>query len=225
VTFSLVARDADGSFGAVIASSSPAVSARCLWLRDRVGAVATQNITDPRIGNRALDLLSTGIAADEALLRIESDDPTFAYRQVLAVDARGRASVRSGSAALGMVASAIGDGAVAAGNMLADLSVPQAMVKGWSQAEGEIEERLLAALRAGRDAGGEAGPIHSAGLAVVSSVGWRVTDLRVDWHEDDPVGELAALLSVWLPQRDDYVARGLNPGESAGYGVPGDARP
>ena len=225
MTFALLARDTDGSFGAVIASSSPAVSARCLWLRDRVGAVATQNITDPRIGDRALDLLATGIAADDVLGRIESEDPTFAYRQVLAVDARGRASARSGSEALGVVASAISHGIVAAGNMLADSSVPQAMVDGLSRAEGHFEERLLAALQAGLDAGGEAGPIHSAGLAVVSTVGWRITDLRVDWHDDDPVGELSRLLSIWLPQRDDYIARGLNPGQSAGYGVPGDARP
>jgi len=224
MTFSLLARDLDGSFGAVISSSSPAVSSRCLWLRDGVGAVATQNITDPRIGNRALDLLATGIAAEDTLSQIESEDVNFPYRQVLAVDARGRASIRSGSEALGTVASAIGNGSIAAGNLLADASVPQAMVDGLSRATGQFEERLVAALQAGLDAGGEAGSIHSAGIAVVSTVGWRITDLRVDWN-DDPVGELSKLLSIWLPQRDDYIGRGLNPGQSAGYGVPGDPRP
>jgi uncharacterized Ntn-hydrolase superfamily protein len=56
---------------------------------------------------------------------------------------------------------------------------------------------------------------------VVADVDWRVTDLRVDWHEE-PVTELARLLDVWLPQRDDYVQRGLDPAASPSYGVPGD---
>jgi uncharacterized Ntn-hydrolase superfamily protein len=63
--------------------------------------------------------------------------------------------------------------------------------------------------------------VHSAGLSVVAAVDWRVTDLRVDWH-DDPVAELDRLLGVWLPQRDDYVQRGLDPAASPSYGVPGD---
>ena len=69
-------------------------------------------------------------------------------------------------------------------------------------------------------AGGEAGPIHSAGLSVVRDAGWRVTDLRVDWHEH-PVSELADLLDIWLPQRDDYITRGLSPSAAPGYGVAG----
>ncbi|GDY40436.1 hypothetical protein SANT12839_013180 [Streptomyces antimycoticus] len=63
--------------------------------------------------------------------------------------------------------------------------------------------------------------MHSAGLAVVAEVEWRVTDLRVDWA-DDPVDRLAELLAVWLPQRDDYVRRGLDPASAPSYGVPGD---
>jgi uncharacterized Ntn-hydrolase superfamily protein len=63
--------------------------------------------------------------------------------------------------------------------------------------------------------------VRSAGLAVVAGVAWRITDLRVDWH-DDPVGELARLVALWLPQRDDYVSRALAPGSAPSYGVPGD---
>ena len=128
MTFSLPARDADGAFGAVIASSSPAVSARCLWLRDQVGAVATQNITDPRLGEKGLDLLAAGIGADDAVSQLEARDPHAPFRQVLAVDAQGLTALRSGSQSLGTVSSAKDNGVVAAGNLLASAQVPAAMV-------------------------------------------------------------------------------------------------
>lgn len=224
MTFSLLARDDEGAFGAVIASSSPAVAARCIWLRDGVGAVATQNITDPRLGARGLDLLAAGSGATDVVTRLAADDPTARFRQLLVVDSAGHTASWSGSESLGTVASAEGTGVVAAGNLLAGEGVPAAMVAGFEQAGGHIEERLLTALRAGAAAGGEAGPIRSCGLAVVTRVGWRVTDLRIDWH-DDPVRELERLLAVWLPQRDDYVARAVAPERSPGYGVPGDDRP
>ena len=79
----------------------------------------------------------------------------------------------------------------------------------------------MSALLAGLAAGGEAGPVRSAGLAVVREVPWRETDLRVDWSEE-PIEELRELVEVWLPQRDDYVTRGLNPASAPSYGVPGD---
>jgi uncharacterized Ntn-hydrolase superfamily protein len=219
MTFSLLARDDTGSFGAAIASSSPAVAARCLWLRDEVGAVATQNITDPRLGNKGLELLAGGLAADSVVSQLVDGDPDARFRQILAIDPFGRTAVHSGPESLGIVASAHGEGVVAGGNMLGTEQVPHAMVAAFAQSRGRLEERLLDALQAGA----EAGPIHSAGIAVVTSVGWRVTDLRVDWH-DDPLEELASILSVWLPQRDDYVTRALDPSHSPGYGVPGDDR-
>jgi uncharacterized Ntn-hydrolase superfamily protein len=223
MTFSLLARDEDGSFGAAIASSSPAVGARCLWLRDKVGAVATQNITDPRIGNRCLDMLAAGMKAVDVLSQLELDDPNARFRQVLVIDAQGTSSLRSGSESLGTVGSAFGNGVIAAGNLLASDQVPRAMVTAFERERGPLEIRLLSALRAAVIAGAEAGPIHSAGIAVVTDVGWRVTDLRVDWH-DDPVEELARVLSVWLPQRAAYITRAIDPSLSLGYGVPGDDR-
>jgi uncharacterized Ntn-hydrolase superfamily protein len=223
MTFSLLARDKDGSFGAAIASSSPAVSARCLWLQDNVGAVATQNITDPRIGNRGLEMLAAGLVADDVVSQLELRDPNARFRQVLAIDSLGQTSFRSGSESLGIVGSAFGNSVIAAGNMLASDQVPRAMVTGFDHKQGPLETRLLAALRAAVIAGAEAGPIHSAGIAVVTNVGWRVTDIRVDWH-DDPVEELAKVLSIWLPQRADYVTRAIDPSHSPGYGVAGDSR-
>ncbi|MCU1471512.1 MAG: fimbrial assembly protein FimA [Glaciihabitans sp.] len=222
MTFSLIARDDDGSFGAVIASSSPAVSARCLWLRDNVGAVATQNVTDPRLGQKGLDLLAEGSDAEAAAASL-AGQANAAFRQVLIVGKEGRAAVHSGARSLGTVSSAVDGGVAAAGNLLANSHVPLAMVASFKFAKGCFEERLLIALRAGLNAGGEAGPIHSAGLAVVSGTGWRITDLRVDWN-DKPVQELADILAVWLPQRDDYVTRALDPARSPGFGVAGDDR-
>ena len=85
-----------------------------------------------------------------------------------------------------------------------------------------LAARLLHALTAALSAGGEAGPVHSAGLAVTHpTAGWADTDLRVDWH-DDPIGELGRLWALWQPQRQDYITCGLHPASAPAYGVPGD---
>ncbi|TNF58782.1 MAG: DUF1028 domain-containing protein, partial [Rhodobacteraceae bacterium] len=89
-------------------------------------------------------------------------------------------------------------------------------------ARGHLGDRLVAALRAGLAAGGEAGPVRSAGLLIVREVAWPVADLRVDWTEGDPIGELAALWALWKPQMRDYVTRALDPTAAPSYGVPGD---
>lgn len=223
MTFSIAATDGNGRFGMAVSSSSPAVAARCVHLRDGVGAVSSQNITDPRLGKVLLTLLEEGCSAQKALDRLVETEQTRDFRQLVVLDAQGRSGVYSGSRTLGTHASAQGAGCVSAGNMLANNGVPQAACTAFEDSTGDLEERLMAGLRAGLDAGGEAGPVKSAGLSVVSGHGWRDTDLRVDWH-DDPIQELARLLEVWLPQRDDYVVRGLDPASSVGYGVPGDDR-
>jgi uncharacterized Ntn-hydrolase superfamily protein len=224
MTFSIIATDGAGRFGAAVCSSSPAVAARTVHLRPGVGAVSSQNITDPRLGPRLLDRLGCHDEPEAALAEVVADTPDRDYRQLTVLDSTGRTAAFHGAATLGVHGAAQDHGAVAAGNMLATEAVPAAIVAGFAAAGGELEERLLAALRAGLDAGGEEGPVHSAGLAVVADVDWRVTDLRVDWH-DDPIAELGRLLDVWLPQRDDYVRRGLDPASSPSYGVPGDSRP
>ena len=222
MTFSIVARDASGAFGAAICSSSPAVAARCVHLADGIGGVNSQNITDPRLGATLLERLGRGEAAEQALHAVTSATANIAYRQVLVVDAAGGVAAHSGERALGVFGHVLGTGAVAGGNMLADAAIPQLMVDRFSQVEGDLEVRLLAAAQAAMEAGGEAGPVHSAGLSVVRDAGWRVTDLRVDWTEGDPIGELARLVELWLPQRDDYVTRGIDPSAAPSYGVPGD---
>jgi uncharacterized Ntn-hydrolase superfamily protein len=199
------------------------VAARCAHLRDGIGAVSSQNITDPRLGAALLDRLQGGASAQEAVDSVVFEAPSVDYRQLVVLDARGGSAVFSGAHTLGVHAEGRGPNCIAAGNMLANPAVPQALCDGFEAFTGELEVRLLAALRAALAAGGEEGPVRSAGISVVSGHGWRDTDLRVDWHEE-PIAELDRLLQIWLPQREDYVVRGLDPASSIGYGVPGDDR-
>ncbi|NVN00400.1 DUF1028 domain-containing protein [Arthrobacter sp. SDTb3-6] len=223
MTFSLVAHDTQtGAFGMVVTSSSPAVAARCVHLRQGVGGAASQNITDPGLGSQLLDLLEAGTPADEAMAKLVAGTPDVDYRQLSVVDAHGGTASFSGSATLGTHRTVEGDGAVAAGNLLASPEVVDAILAGYSSAAGAFEDRLLAGLAAGRDAGGEEGPQHSAGLVVVGQAAWAVTDLRVDWDEKDPIAKLVQLWTLWQPQKMDYYTRAVRPGTAPSYGVPGD---
>jgi uncharacterized Ntn-hydrolase superfamily protein len=209
-------------FGIAVASSSPAVAARCAHVRAGVGVAGTQNVTDPRLGPAALDLMAQGVPAQAALDALVAGRDHIEHRQLVAVDSAGRTAVWSGRKTLGMHTSAQGEGCVAAGNMLANEGVPTAMVAAFEASYGELGARLVAALTAGLRAGGEAGPVHSAGLLVVGAEAWPLTDLRVDWDEADPIGRLAALWEIWAPQMHAYVQRALNPEESPSFGVPGN---
>ena len=223
MTFSIAARCGQtGQFGIAISSSSPAVAARCAHVRARGGAVCSQNITDPRLGPAALDLMALGASATAALDVLTTSRAHIAHRQLVAVDASGRGAFFSGVGVLGTSSASVGQDCVAAGNMLADPGVPTAMAAAFEREAGELGARLIAALRAGLAAGGEAGPVHSAGLLVVDAVPWPVTDLRVDWDEADPIGHLAALWRSWAPQAAAYVTRALNPAVAPSYGVAGD---
>ena len=223
MTFSLVARCAEsGMFGVVISSSSPAVAARCSYARAGVGAVASQNITDPTLGPLALDRMASGESAAQAIEALRRDGSFMDYRQVLAVDASGGTAIHSGAKALGIWTEAQGPDAASGGNLLANDGVPQAMVDAYAAATGHIGDRLIAALRAGLGAGGEAGPVHSAGLKIVDKVSWPVADLRCDWTEDCPIEAVATAWEVYKPQLDAYVQRALDPREAPSYGVPGD---
>lgn len=223
MTFSLVVRDGD-RFGIVASSSSPAVAARVAHLRPGVGVAASQNVTDPTLGTSLLAGLAEHGDAERALADVTGaarNAATIEHRQLTVLGRTGPGRAYSGSRTLGKYAAATADDAVAAGNMLCGEHIPGVLLDTWAAATGELEERLLAALKAAVEAGGEEGPVYSAGMAVVADVDWRVTDLRVDWA-DDPVDRLGELLDVWLPQRDDYVRRGLDPASAPSYGVPGD---
>ena len=223
MTFSIAARCArTGQFGIAIASSSPAVAARCAHVRAGVGVVGSQNITDPRLGPAALGLMAGGASARTALDTLAARETHIDYRQLVAVDDLGRTAIRSGRHALGIYAGFEGRDCAAAGNLLAHDGVPAAMATAFEAAAGELGGRLMAALAAGLAAGGEAGLVHSAGLVVADTEAWPLVDLRVDWDETDPIGRLRALWDLWEPQMHAYVQRALSPEASPSFGVPGD---
>ncbi len=223
MTFSIVARCAEsGMFGVAVSSSSPAVAARCAHARAGVGAVASQNVTDPRLGTRALELMALGASAAETVEILARTAPHAEYRQVLAIDSHGRTGIHSGRRTLGTHAEARRDDAAAAGNLLANERVPAAMLEAFEDTRGHLGDRILAAMQAALDAGGEAGPVRSAGMMLVRDVPWPVADLRCDWTEGCPIEALTAAWAIYRPQLDDYVARALDPSGAPSYGVPGD---
>jgi len=223
MTFSIAARcEKTGMFGVAVSSSSPAVAARCAYVRAGVGAVLSQNITDPRLGDRILDQLEQGMGAEEAIADICHSSEHMQYRQLIAVDRHGGSFVFSGKNALGNRGEAMGLNVASGGNLLAADTIPQVLVDAFLSSEGLLAERLLTAMQAAVDAGGEEGPIHSAGLKIAGKVSWPIVDLRVDWTDSCPVAELAELWRIYEPQLDAYVTRALNPSDAPSYGVPGD---
>jgi uncharacterized Ntn-hydrolase superfamily protein len=145
--------------------------------------------------------------------RVVRDAANIQYRPLTVIDANGATAVHSGTGVLGTHATAQGTDCVAAGNLLASDLVPERMIAAFEGTAGrDLGDRLVAGLRAGLDAGGEEGPVHSAGLVIVTDQEWPVTDLRVDWSED-PIGQLEALWRLWRPQAAAYVQRAISPGD------------
>ena len=223
MTISIAARcERTGAFGVAISSSSPAVGSRCPNVRAGVGAVSSQNVTDPSLGPALLDSLQSGLGAHEALAKVSSVATHPEFRQLTVVDNTGESAVYSGAKSLGINAEVTAKNVAAAGNMLANSDVIQAMVNSFSAtSDNELADRLIQALEAGVKAGGEAGPVHSAAVVVATEVSWPTTNLRIDWDEN-PISKLRDLYKVWAPQSQDYLTRALNPNSAPSYGVPGD---
>ncbi|HEY4162942.1 MAG TPA: DUF1028 domain-containing protein [Dongiaceae bacterium] len=224
MTFSIAGRCAKtGMFGIAISTSSIAVSARCPWVRAGVGAVSTQNVTDPRLGPKGLDLLEEGMPAPVALEELMKSAPHAGHRQVLMIDAAGRTAHWTGANALGTKGTAQGKNCVSGGNLLKHAKVPEALVRSFeSDPDRHLADRLIGALEAGLADGGEAGPVHSAGVIVMHEQIWPLVDLRVDWADENPIAGLRKLWQAYQPQMQDYVTRALNPEDAPKYGVPGD---
>ena len=211
-----------GQLGIAISSSSIAVGQRCPWIAAGIGAVSSQNVTLPSLGPAILREMQGGTSAARALEIVINDEKYRDYRQVTVIDAQGVCAVWSGEKTLGTWQTAEGLNCIAAGNMLANTSVPQAAIHAFEQHSGELGERLLAALEAAIAAGGEAGPVHSAALKTYAAQDWPLADLRVDWVDDDPIAVLQDLWQRWQPQQEDYLLRALNPLLAPSYGVPGN---
>lgn len=222
MTFSIIARcPKTGQFGAAVASSSPAVASRCIRVRQGTGAAVSQCITDPSLGSKALDLMAQGLSPADALETLK-EQPHIEYRQLMAIDSNAPAAIFTGSATLGTIASASTEHAAAAGNMLASLDVPKAMLSAFDETSGCLAERLMQALIAGERAGGEEGPVFSAGLLVYAELDWPIIDLRIDWSTDDVIAALNTAWKVYQPQVQDYITRARDPRLAPSFGVPGN---
>ncbi len=208
--------------GVAVTTSSICVSSRCPWARAGVGAVATQNITDPSLGPKILELLAAGRSASQALAEIVDQQANIEYRQLTVIGTNGTVAHHSGSHTLGTHAIAQGEDCISAGNLLAHERIPQAVVDVFVQdPQAHLAERLLRGLEAGLRAGGEKGPVKSAGLLVVHEYDWPLVDLRIDWSDEAPIAALRRLWQAYQPQMDDYVTRDLNPQSAPSFGVAG----
>ncbi len=218
-TYSIVARDnSTGELGVAVQSHWFSVGSSVAWARSGVGAVATQSFIDPSYGANGLVLLSTGKTASQALEGLVAADDHPEVRQVGMVDANGGAAVHTGSLAIEEACDHVGDGFTVQANLMHRSTVCDAMVRAYTTSEGDLPERLMAALEAAEAEGGDIRGRQSAALLVVDAVPsgrpWqdRLYDLRVDDHRE-PLVELRRLLNVARAYRhmnagDEHVTQG-----------------
>lgn len=224
MTFSIAGRCArTGQFGVAITTSSISVGSRCPHARAGVGAVATQNITDPHLATLVLDAMEGGQPAAEAIAGVTKGRENIDYRQLTAVDANGTTAHFTGAHILGTNAVSEGADCVAAGNLLSSTAVAKGISDGFmADPSAYLAERLLQGLEGGLAAGGEEGPVHSAALIVADKMPFYLVDLRVDWEDDCPIRKLRSLWEAYEPQMKDYLNRAINPSAAPSYGVAGD---
>jgi len=224
MTFSIVGRCArTGMFGVAITTSSICVGARCPHVRAGVGAVATQNITDPHLATLVLDAMAVGQGASGAIASVVKNRENISYRQLTAVDACGTTAHFTGANILGSHAVSEAADCVAAGNLLSSTAVAKAISDGFGvDPSAHLAERLLQAIEAGVAVGGEEGPVHSTALLVGDKMPFPLVDLRVDWAEINPIGTLRSLWQDYAPQMDDYLNRAVDPKAAPSYGVAGN---
>jgi uncharacterized Ntn-hydrolase superfamily protein len=197
VTYSIVAVDGEtGELGVAVQSRAFAAGAGVGWARPGVGAVATQALGERSYGPLGLELLAAGKEPAEALAALIAADEDAELRQVAILAADGHAAAHTGSACIAAAGHITGDGFSVQGNILRSERVWEAMAERFEAERGSLARRLLAALEAGQEAGGDWRGQQAAGLLVVPAEGqpWdRVSDLRVDDHPE-PLRELRRLL-------------------------------
>ncbi len=200
--------------GGVITTSSLAVGARCLYARAGLGVVLTQNRTDPRLGPRGLDLLAGGCSPESTVAALVASTRHAGWRQLAVLDRTRAAAHHSGRNIHSHHAGVAGADCVAVGNILLNDAVPGAMVAAFTAAQVlDLPARLLAALDAGDEAGGEVAPLRSAALLVVHREAFAYADLRVD-SASAPIASLRALWDEYAPEAQEYVTRAIDPDRS-----------
>jgi uncharacterized Ntn-hydrolase superfamily protein len=206
-TFSIVAVDREtGEAGVAVASKSLAVGSVVPWARCGVGGVATQSWTNAAFGPEGLRLLEEGLPSEQVVGRLVEADQHRDRRQLGVVDAQGRSFAWTGGKCNPWAGHRPGDGYSCQGNLLTGPDVIEAMAQTFEATVGPLPERLLAALEAGQDRGGDNRGQQAAALLVAIEKGAfggvldRYLDLRVD-DATGPIVELRRLLTVYREQR------------------------
>jgi uncharacterized Ntn-hydrolase superfamily protein len=229
-TYSIVARDHSGSLGVAVQSHWFNVGAVVPWVEPDVGAVAVQSISDPASGPRILDLLRSGLGAAESLHALLEGDADAGYRQIAVVDAGGGVATHTGALCIAEAGHQVGEGFSVQANLMDAATVWPAMAVAFERAEGDLAERLLAALEAAEAAGGDVRGRQASALVVVpaGADGDRF-DLRVE-DARDPLGELRRLVGMQrmyleLNRGDALMARGEFAEALAAYETAGGMLP
>ena len=219
MTFSIAGRCArTGMLGAVVTTSSMAVGSRCAWTEAAVGVVLTQHRTDPRLGPAILARLKSGASPAAVVDELERSDPNLKWRQLAVIAADGRSAFFNGARILSIAKGRAGRDCVAAGNILRNTEVVDAMVDSFEGNEDQpLPERLMRAIEAGDAAGGELRQLKSAALLVVHRESFPFVDLRVDL-DSRPLVELRFLWELYQPAADNYVVRAVAPDSAPGTG-------
>ncbi len=225
MTYSIIARcPHTGRLGLGITTFSLAAGARCEGLRAGVGIAKTQAFFNQGNDTLALELMEQGFSPAGAMKKLEQNDPDHGFRQIAILDREGRGAAHTGSGTRPWSGHRVGEGYIAFGNVLAGPKVIDAMCLAFlADATDDLEFRLLAALEAGRDAGGQVGgqghlPERSAALFVVSQPDYPDIDIRVDLHAT-AVSELRRILEEFKKYEVFYHDRGRNPRDA----IPQDA--
>ena len=212
MTFSLAGRCArTGMLGAVVTTSSIAVGSRCQHAAAGVGAALTQHMTDPRLGPLMLDLLKRGSTAQQAIDAAVATTPRSDWRQLGVIDRNGQTASFGGDSLNPEFAEVHGGDCVSLANIVRSKEVPAAMVRAFeADPAAPLATRLIAALKAGDEAGGEFKPLVSTALIVVHEHAFPYVDLRVD-SDPDPIATLHRLWREYEPVADLYVTRAVDP--------------
>jgi uncharacterized Ntn-hydrolase superfamily protein len=197
MTFSIIANDvATGQVGIAVASKTLATGARVPHIRTGVGAIASQARVNHYYGPRGLALLAAGASAADTVRLLIAADGDQDIRQVHVMDRHGRFAAHTGAECLEWCGHLVKESYSVAGNILAGSAVLEAMAAAYDAATGlPLAQKLVAAMKAGEQAGGDKRGRQSAGLLIHGTADWALLDIRVDDHAD-PLSELERLEAV-----------------------------
>lgn len=199
-------------FGTALATSSIGAGGRCAHLRPGVGAILTQARTDPRLGPLGLELLAAGRSASETVAAVAASTEHRSWRQIAALTATGDGAFWTGGdvspPADGLL---LGD-AMVVGNWVQSEAVIAAIGAGFeTDPAAALADRLLQALEAGEESGGEIDPLQSTAVMVCDPLyRFPVVDLRVDCSAR-PIADLRDAWERWAPVMEGYLQRALDP--------------